>query len=336
MKKYLIFLLIIGLLFPMATAFSADNGNSGFPFLGIDADNRSAALGGTQLNAANSAMAAFTNPAVLANTNGFNVATGLANWIADIRHYSGAITYNIGSKGTFGLTGIWMDYGSFTERYSSESNGGSFVNSGYVEGRTFSVAEYAIGLAYARPVTKNWQMGVHVKYAGQNLPSALNSTSTVNDETTDRSRSGLLLDVGTVYYPGLADLRFGASIQNLRNGLNSNQYGLSQLPATLSVGGAVDLFKLIGLSETNQMTFSFDWQQEQDYQSAQHLGMEYGLLNSVFLRGGYRFNDNVERLTAGFGINTEINNVNMVLDYAYSSFGEVFGAVHRFSIGFGL
>jgi hypothetical protein len=337
MRKYLNIALIMMLSFMMANAASAQAGPSEFPFLKIDTDNRSAAMGGTQLSHGNTAMTAFTNPAMLSEMDGLNVATGMTNWIADIRHFGGALTYNAGSAGSFGFTGVWMDYGTFTQRFASSGTSEGFIDGGYTEGNSFNVAEFMVGLAYGRQVTGNLQMGAHLKYAGQSMPAAIAGDAAAGDALQDRSRNGILLDVGTVYYPGFKDLRFGASLKNLSNGQNAESvYGFAELPAALSIGGAMDLLQLVNSSGDNQLTMAFEWLQEPEYEASQHLGMEYGLMNRFFVRGGYRFNADIERLTAGFGMNLGFNDVDMVVDYAYSSFGETFGSVHRFSIGFGL
>jgi len=336
MKKIVTVVLAFGLLSALNPLSAADTGVSGFPFLKIDVENRSAAMGGTQLSTAATAMAVFTNPAVMARTNGLHAATGMTNWIADIRQFNGAVTYSSSALGTFGISGVWMDYGSFTRRYATEASGGGFIDGGYQEGGSFSVAEYALGLVYARPMTQHWQVGAHLKYAGQRLPAAIGGVGTMDDQTRDRSRNGLLLDVGTVYYPGFHDLRFGVSMKNMQSGANSPDYGFQDLPMALSIGGAMDLFQLFGPPKSNHLTFAFDWLKEPDYQAAQHMGLELGLVNRLFLRGGYRFNDTTERLTAGFGINLGLNDVDMIVDYSYSSFGTTFGSVHRIAIGFGM
>jgi len=39
-------------------------------------------------------------------------------------------------------------------------------------------------------------------------------------------------------------------------------------------------------------------------------------------------------LTAGVGFRIPIRDIQLQADYAYNDFGEYFGAVHRFTIGF--
>jgi hypothetical protein len=55
------------------------------------------------------------------------------------------------------------------------------------------------------------------------------------------------------------------------------------------------------------------------------------------LRAGYRYNRDEGDVTLGAGIHFPENDwLNLRLDYAYMPFGEIFGDVHRVSIGFGL
>jgi len=53
----------------------------------------------------------------------------------------------------------------------------------------------------------------------------------------------------------------------------------------------------------------------------------------VFLRGGYRLGADLPGLTAGVGFAVPLPGLHLRADYAYSAFGEYFGAVHRFTIG---
>ncbi len=144
------------------------------------------------------------------------------------------------------------------------------------------------------------------------------------------------MDLGTVYYPGFHDFRIGFAMKNLSSSNITSMQVFDELSA-ISIGGAMDLLSVLGdRAGPNQLTAAFDWNQSTAIRTSQHFGLEYGFMQQFFLRAGYRFQDTSERLTAGFGLNLNLNNSHILLDYAYSSFGDIFGNVHRVSIGFGL
>ena len=66
-----------------------------------------------------------------------------------------------------------------------------------------------------------------------------------------------------------------------------------------------------------------------------NLGLEFGFVQLLALRGGYRINVDEGALTLGFGIaSPDVMGVRSDLDYAYVSYGDIFGATHRFSLAF--
>ena len=64
-----------------------------------------------------------------------------------------------------------------------------------------------------------------------------------------------------------------------------------------------------------------------------HLGVSYGFDKTFFLRGGYKFNYDVQRFTLGAGISYPIGQYVGTLNYAYVDFGELTQA-HMLSLGF--
>jgi|GEM_PF-6513728 len=173
------------------------------PFLQIAVDSRSAAMGEVQLASPGQAMTIFTNPAGLASVSGLQLATTATNWLLDLRQYGGAAAVPIAGVGTVGLSTVWMDYGTFDRTIPSAG-----APDGYRTTGTFSVAEYAVGLAYARPVTPQWFVGGQVKVVGQRLPAG-------GLESGNAGQTFFLGDVGTIYTPGWHDLRVGLAATNL-------------------------------------------------------------------------------------------------------------------------
>ena len=123
-------------------------------FLEIGMDSRTAAMGGSQLAGTGTAMTLFTNPAGLGSLQHLQASTTVTDWFLDIRHFGGALAVPVDGMGTFGLSTVWMDYGAFDRTVPALGS-----VEGYTTEGTFQVAEYAVGLAYARPVTPHLQLG---------------------------------------------------------------------------------------------------------------------------------------------------------------------------------
>jgi hypothetical protein len=218
-----------------------------------------------------------------------------------------------------------MDYGSFTRTATTAAS-----RDGYTMDGTFSVAEYALGLAYAQPIAARFSLGAHLQYAAQHLPQA---QATAGNKTTDQ----LVVNLGAVLRPGWKQLRFGAHLQ---------QGGLAQQPRMMdtparqfTLSSALDLLEFLPgtqFARSGDLTLAYDWHQGLDALNRRHVGLEYALRDVLFLRGGYRFGYTDQGLTAGLGLRMPLGSTALQVDYAYSDFGTYFGSVHRFGFGVGL
>ena len=303
---------------------------AGMGFLKIDVGARISAMGGTQASTSGTAFDAFGNPAGLAFVEGFDVMANSTSWIADINHYGLAAAYNAGALGTFGINLVWMDYGTFRRTIPVDDLAG-FQDLG-----TFTVSEFAIGISYARQISDQFAVGGNIRYAEQDL-----GTVTIFDEVQGNNRDvgnsvdNIILDFGTTYYTGFRDLRFGMSIRNFSN--QSDYFNQRfELPLNFDFGVAMDLLQIPEEAESNsELTLAVDWQHPRDFSERLHAGLEYGFLETFYIRTGYKFNYDEEGFTAGLGVNYDISAVGTVrADYAFADFGEFFDAVHRVTIGF--
>ncbi|HKJ68693.1 MAG TPA: PorV/PorQ family protein [bacterium] len=312
---------------------------AGMPFLKLDVSPRNAAMGGAQIGVVGNPLDMFANPAGLATIEGFEVASSVTNWIVDTRLYGTGAAYNAGNLGVFGVGLIWMDYGTI-ERTVPVTGAGAdpeLRNKGYISDGTFSVQEYALGLSYARNISSQFAIGGQVKYALQNLGDVV-IYDEFADETIDRTNevSNIVLDFGTIYYTGFKDLRFGMSFRNFSD--QSDYFDQRfELPLNFTFGLAMDVLTLFsgegGLAGSNNLTVAFDWVHPRDYAERQHLGLEYVFNDMLFLRGGYRFNYDEQGLTAGLGVNFEVSNIGLNVNYSYDDFGKYFNAVNRIAFG---
>ena len=100
----------------------------------------------------------------------------------------------------------------------------------------------------------------------------------------------------------------------------------------------MDVLSIFQEESPNSLTLAADFQHPRDFPERIHLGAEYLYqnpvmrdmgINSVGVRGGYKFGYDEESWTAGFGITA----LGARIDYAIQEFG-IFDSVTSFSIGF--
>ncbi len=164
--------------------------------------------------------------------------------------------------------------------------------------------------AYARPVAPGLSAGAALKV----FESVL----------AEYSSHGAAVDLGLRYQTPWTPLALGAVLQNL-GGMTAFESEADALPLGLRVGAdlqvrpwgehAVDL-----LADANLPLAGDDPVQ-------MSLGLEYGFKEFLFLRGGYRFTDQLGALSLGAGLRWG----NVGLDYAYQPFSDL-GDNHRFTL----
>ncbi len=318
-----------------SNAYIKKMGQSGMPFLTIDVSGRTAGMGSSSICITQDASSMFSNLAGLAHLKGLDVMVTQTNWIADIKQYAGAAAYNLGNWGTFGASFVWMDYGTFSETAPYTGYDPIKRNIGYEKIGDFTVKEYAIGISYARKISDQFSFGGQVKYAYQDLYKSMTYDYRLGQNVLSNNRlQAYAFDLGTLYYTGWKDLRFGMSIRNFSRQAKFVDQRF-ELPLTMSMGMAMDVLSVFLSPENKQkLTLAVDWLHPRNWGERIHTGLEYTLFDMLNVRAGYKFNYSEEGFTGGLGVSKTIGKYGLRLDYAYSDFGDFFGTVHRLSIGF--
>ncbi|MDZ7261544.1 MAG: PorV/PorQ family protein [candidate division KSB1 bacterium] len=307
---------------------------SGMPFLAIDVNSRTSAMGSASVCVIQDASAMFSNLAGLALIEGADISFTVTNWIADIKQYSGAAAYTLGKWGTFGASFIWMDYGTFTETAPYTGYEVEMRNIGYERLGDFTVSEYAVGISYARRVSNQFSFGGQIKYAYEGLYQNMVYDYISGRNVLSKNREQVYaLDFGTLYYTGWKDLRFGMSIRNFSRQCKFVEQRF-ELPLTMTMGLAMNVMSLLQPADSNQkLTMAVDWLHPRDWNERYHVGVEYALAGMLYARLGYKFNYSEEGFTGGLGVAKAMGNYEIKLDYAYRAFGEFFGSVQQLGIG---
>jgi len=314
-------LLISSPLYPQAKL-----AQSGFQFLSIDADARANGMGGAMTTTEWGSGALFFNPAGMAwMPAAFDMAASQNQWFADITHnaFSMAISPARGLLGVFGVSLFSVDYGEVegTMVWANEQ--------GYIETETFLPSALAVGVGYARAISDRFSVGAHVKYVGSYLGDSIipQGDSLI---TKKNLAFATAFDFGTLFRTGFRGLTFGMSIRNFSNEIKFERE-VFQLPLTFRMGISTNLFEMFDVQSGSQaLHLRIDASHPRAYTEQMNVGVEYSLVNALFLRGGYLVNFDERRGgTFGFGVRL----LGLHFDYAYTPFG-IFDKVQQFTIRF--
>ena len=296
-------------------------GTSGAVELLIPPTARNVALGAATTSALpgmNGIEALYSNPAGLVTNTGTSALFSRMNYVADIGLNYFGFGQRIGNDNHLAVTVAAWDMGDIP-RQSESAPEKSDV--------TFNVSFASVGLTYARVLTDRIAAGGTLKI--------------VNESIDDVSATGVVFDAGMTYAVGESGLRLGVALKNIGNQLQFEGTGLTrrvQLPSqpgnatvnavnieseaseyptqlnfgmayTRQVAGSASL-TVLGNFRSN----SFD----QDQFSG---GMELGLRDILFVRGGYEYVENSQvtmwkGYTFGAGLNIEVGGTQVSIDYA--------------------
>ena len=299
-------------------------GQAGWQFLKINGDARQAGMGGAfAAISGGNANAVFGNPAALSDVATYDVQLNAMSWIADIKHQSVALAANLGDIGVVGVSLAMLDYGDIPETINSPASGGG--TSPLVTGNVFSARDFAGGFSYARKITEKLSIGGNFRWMRQTI--------------AELSMNNWSLDVGTLYYTGYRSLRVAIAARNFgpdsRFGGWSEQYQTEsdnvRMPLDLRAGIAMDF--LDEDESPHLVTVVVEGDHPNDGREKFHVGASYAYDNTLFLRGGYKFNYDEQRFTFGAGISYSFAGVASTMNYAYVDFGAL-TQVHMFSLGF--
>jgi hypothetical protein len=319
-------------------------GQTSMTFLDIEVGARAVGMGGASTCIDNDVNSIFWNPAGLAKVQGLGFSVNQTNWIADMNQFAVVAAYGHNTIGTFGVSLLVMDNGTF-ERTIPSQDFQLHPDGYYIEG-DYTVQQWAAGIAYSRRLSDRFALGGQVKYVYENLGNtdiavpSLDPTSGefkyVTQEDQKNREGTIALDFGTLYYFGYKDLRVGMNLRNFSRPV-TYAYDSFYLPVCLTFSVGMNVLSPFIHLEEHDLQFSIMMANPYDGGERVHLGGEYVYNNLVALRAGYRSNTSVGSFSAGFGfMSKNFINLNLTLNYAYSSTDDVFGPIHRFSLGFGL
>ncbi len=207
----------------------------------------------------------------------------------------------------------------------------------------FDAADLAVSVSYGRQIIEQVSVGITGKY--------------INQRIWNSSAQTFAFDFGVILKTGYKDINMGFSFQNFGPELTMRGSDLTKtvdldpnsttnpvvesnlatqpfsLPTSYRASISMGFISNTGLiqSDNSSLLVAADAVHLNDNPEHYNIGMEYGFMQTFYLRGGYIFNTDEEGLTLGSGISFDFGSTNVSFDYAYASFG-VFDAVHIFSL----
>ena len=283
-------------------------GSATAQFLKIDVSARAAAMGGAFIAIVEGAEGTYYNPAVLPHVKGISIAVTHNEWFDGINHEFLAMAYNFPYLGAIGIsvTALYTDLMKVRTPLQPEGTG-----------ETFYTNDYRLGLSYARALTNRVTFGGTISYLNMKLYEGF-------------SESVFSADIAVLYNTEYRDFRFGLMIANFGASVTyvNEEY---PLPLSFTFGMGINAIEM----ESQTVVVSLTAVKPNDGQTLLRGGIEWGFLDLLFIRGGYKFNDDIATYSFGAGINLNVSDYNMMFNYSYSSYDQL-GNSHRFGVNINL
>lgn len=280
-------------------------GSAGLQSLKIEAGARERALGGAVSSIVNDANAIFWNVAGIGYVKYFQLFASHSNWLVDSKHITLSAAYPVGPV-VIGVSLMSMQINDFEETTALEPLG---------TGRMVSAGDISIGIGVARQFTDKLFIGGQVKY--------------VNEKLDDKSFDNFLFDIGTIYNTGWRNLRLGFALQHFGPDMKFINKTV-RTPLLFRMSAADDIISF----ENFLATLMIELVHPTDNDEWLNLGSEVVLLNTLSLRAGYRFNYDEGNLSFGAGVYSPVLGLsNIKVDYAFTSYTQVFNDIHTITVG---
>ena len=297
-------------------------GTSSGTFLKIGVGARAVGLGESFVAVANDPTAIYWNPAGLASIQRAEVSVNHVSWPGDVNYEHLALVIpvrRLGGSLAFQLSGLSTEMDETTESQP------------FGTGRSFIFSDFLAGAAYARRWTDKLLIGGGFKLVHENLGTDVGGPKT----------NAVLVDIGSIYYLGYGSVRIATSLSNFGAVLKPGGEFVSPFPphevrtydgfdppTVFRYGVAFEPVE----NQQQRITASFEVNQPADNTQLVKLGVEWVWLHALALRGGYNFNADEMKFSAGAGLFADVGHLQGTVDYAYTN-GGLLGAINRLALG---
>lgn len=322
----------LALLMAFSAAYAGDPARTGTAAgeqVLIPVGARDLAMSGSNLAFSSGLDAIYWNPGGLSGMH-HNAMAGVSTMqiFGDINVNYLALGFKMGKFGYLGLSLKSLDFGDIDETTNQFIDG---------TGATYSPSYMTGGLTYSQRLTDAIFVGATAKIVSERVPRA--------------SATAFAFDVGIQYHNlgGFNGFSMGLVVKNIGTNMQySGSAFLSPTPdgsnyverptASHQLPGAVELglgYKY-NFNETNSVVLNGNFGNNNFGNDDYKLGLEYGYSDLVFLRGGYKFLNDVDsedvlnKWTLGVGLHYKW----LTFDYTYRD-SEFFDGENLFQLTFG-
>jgi len=314
-------------------------GTGGAAQLLIPVGPRGIAMGEANLAVAQGIESIFWNPAGVANMqNSTSVMFSHMSYLADIGVEYGAVATNIEGFGVVALSLKSLGIGDILVTTTTDPDG--------LGGAVFSPQMLTAGLTYSRQLTERISVGL--------------TANLITETLGDASSTGFGFNVGVIYNT-LADIKglsIGIAMKNVGPQMQYDGSGMLVLSSVQDQNRSPQYTKIEAAKFDLPSSFEMGvgYKAEFDEQNAVQLagvflnnnfsedeykfGAEYGFNNQFFARLGYQFAPDIDSeqylygLTAGAGVNVNLDGILLRVDYAYRT-AQYFDGNHVFALSVG-
>lgn len=204
-------LVLIGLFFVSHHSISQLGGSTSYSFLSLANSSRIQGLGGKNISIHdNDANLGISNPALLDSTQSGSISLNYLNYISDINYGYSAYTHHVKNIGTFNLSMMYANYGTFIRADETGQTNGEFVANDLV-----------FSLGYGRQIDSNFKVGANLKF--------FNSIYDIYNS------NGIALDLAASFHKPNSLFSAGVVVQNL--GFSFSKYSEKEtMPLDILLG----------------------------------------------------------------------------------------------------
>ena len=282
-------------------------GSAGFQFLKIDVGAGPTGFGGAATSIVNDGLGVYWNIAGIADIKNYHFSVSENEWLVDSKVQTAVFAKRFNNN-VVAVNLMTYRINPFEE---------TTVQEPYGTGRMVNAGNDLIGLALARNFTDKLKLGFQIKY--------------VNEILDDYSYSNLMLDVGSLYKTGFRDIKLAFVFQNFGPDISPINKKF-RTPLVFKIGASDTFFK----SNAILSKIGIDLIHPIDGNELINVGVENSIFNIFQIRIGNQFNRDLVNLSYGIGLKDIklYDGIYYNVDYSYSIINDIFGDLHRISMGF--
>ena len=262
-KKLLLLLLCqLSTLISQLSTLKAQESQTAYNFLRLPVSAHVAALGGENITITDDdATLIFHNPSLINGVSDRTINLNYMTYMEGAKTASAAFVKGIGDRGTWGVTGQYMDYGTMRQTTANNEDLGNF-----------SARDIALGGTFAYALTNTISGGITAKI--------------VSSHIAGYSSLAVGFDLGLNYLNESGDLSISAVAKNLGGQVKAYEDTFDPIPFDLQLG----ISKRLGnapLRFSATLSRLTDW----DEALGRHLaiGADILLTEQIYIAAGYNF-----------------------------------------------